>query len=204
MLVVLSEFVVYLLQVLCLGVMMVFEQGIFVVVEVVLSEYICVLYIICYVLLVLVQQVCKGKFDVVLVVLLFNIEGLYLYLLLYYELFIVVLLVFWLEVGRLGLMLSVFNYWLLFWFKCECNSGFFDYMCCIFDWVGYVLMYVEELVEYDVLLVCIVCGEGMILLLVFFFVIQCQGVVFCLVVEGDVMLLSFGVIYLFYQVEFVQ
>ncbi|MBU9733251.1 LysR family transcriptional regulator [Klebsiella variicola] len=191
-------------QPLRLGLTTAFEQGIFAAVESALSDHTRTLHITRHASPALAQQVRKGKLDAALVALPLNTEGLHLHPLPYQEPLIAALPVSWPEAARPALTLRALNHRPLFWFKRERNPDFFDYTRRIFDRAGYTPAYVEEPAEHDVLLARIARGEGMILLPASFSAIQCQGVVFCPVAEGDSMPLSLGVVYAPHQAESVQ
>ncbi|WP_460194219.1 LysR family transcriptional regulator [Klebsiella variicola] len=191
-------------QPLRLGLTTAFEQGIFAAVESALSDHPRTLHITRHASPALAQQVRKGKLDAALVALPLNTEGLHLHPLPYQEPLIAALPASWPEAATPALTLRALNHRPLFWFKRERNPDFFDYTRRIFDRAGYSPAYVEEPAEHDVLLARIARGEGMILLPASFSAIQCQGVVFCPVAEGDNMPLSLGVIYAPHQAESVQ
>lgn len=96
------------------------------------------------------------------------------------------------ETGRM--CLQDMNGRALFWFRREVNPAFFDHMRGLFAHVNFAPQYIEEPVEYDVLLARIAQGEGMGLLPHSFSAIGRQGVVFQPIEEGSLMQMRLGLI----------
>ena len=140
----------------------------------------------------LIKDVAKGKLAAAFVALPLDICGLFKLELDYAERLCAFIPTSWPEAKYESVLLSQLSGKPMFWFQRKRNPLYFDYMLTIFNEYKFTPIFMEEPVEYDVLLARISFGDGWALLPESFAKLKREGVEFIQLNETMPLYISLG------------